>query len=319
MLDAATGLARSAVEDAVTLSLVRHGRVVPEVLWEHKTQRLSRSEWLSIPQGRKTFADLGGLDVLKEFTLRAARCRPTSVKARPRGVWLAGVPGSGKRTFAAALGGELGRPTLELNSTALMIPPDQLAADLVHQIQAVGPCVVLIDGVTDGMNAMRSGSPGRQFNTLVANLVDRARDAYFIYLTDDVLGSTPWFARAGRLDAAFFIDLPTEWIRERIWQIHLERYELDPEQPRPYDRRYTGADVELCCRLAALLDVSLLEAGERMTPAVGADGVRLDRLRDWAHGRCLSADRPGLFARAPRPRPGSGPGRGFRRGDPSCN
>ena len=46
-------------------------------------------------------------------------------------------------------------------------------------------------------------------------------------------------------------------------------------------------------------------------------GESVEKLRSWAAGRCLSADRPGLYSRN-----GAGPertGRSVRRGDPSAN
>ena len=46
-------------------------------------------------------------------------------------------------------------------------------------------------------------------------------------------------------------------------------------------------------------------------------GESVERLRNWAAGRCLSADRPGLYTRA-LGRVAARPGRNVRR-DPSSN
>ena len=51
------------------------------------------------------------------------------------------------------------------------------------------------------------------------------------------------------------------------------------------------------------------------TAATAAETV--ERLRNWASGRCLDADRPGLYARGSAAT--EEPGRGVRRGDPSSN
>ena len=62
VLDAAAGLTRVEAENAFSLSLVRHDRVTPEVLWELKAQTLRKSGLLTLHRGGESFADLGGLE-----------------------------------------------------------------------------------------------------------------------------------------------------------------------------------------------------------------------------------------------------------------
>ena len=80
--------------------------------------------------------------------------------------------------------------------------------------------------------------------------------------------------------------------------MYLARFGLDPGQRRPGDRDWTGAEIRACCRLAALLDVPLVEAARNIVPVAVTAGESVERLRSWAAGRCLSADRPGLYTRA---------------------
>src|SRR5262249_54569369 len=119
ILEAGAGLTRVEVENAYALSLVRHGRLAPDVLWEMKTQALKKSGLVSLHLGGGSFADLGGLDGLKSFCARALARRAAS-RVRARGILLLGVPGTGKSAFAQALGNEIGRPTLILDVGALM-------------------------------------------------------------------------------------------------------------------------------------------------------------------------------------------------------
>ena len=74
VLDAAAGLTRVEAENAFGLSLVRHGRLAPDVLWELKAQSLKASGLMTLHRGGETFADLGGLDALKGFCTNALRC-----------------------------------------------------------------------------------------------------------------------------------------------------------------------------------------------------------------------------------------------------
>ena len=70
MLDAAAGLTRVEAENAFALSLVRHGRLAADVLWEIKSGMLKKSGLLTLHRGGETFADLGGLEALKSFCTR---------------------------------------------------------------------------------------------------------------------------------------------------------------------------------------------------------------------------------------------------------
>jgi hypothetical protein len=119
------------------------------------------------------------------------------------------------------------------------------------------------------------------------------------------------------LDACFFLDLPGVQEKRAIWRLYLDRFGLDPGQRRPQDRDWTPAEIKSCCRLSALLDVPLIEAAQNIVPVAVTAGEAVERLRNWASGRCLSADRPGIYSRS-----GSGPerpGRSVRRSDPSAN
>jgi hypothetical protein len=81
--------------------------------------------------------------------------------------------------------------------------------------------------------------------------------------------------------------------KRAIWKLYLDMFGLDPQQPKPVDASWTGAEIRACCRLAALLDVSLLEAAQNVVPVATTAAESVARLRNWASGRCLNADAPG--------------------------
>ena len=99
--------------------------------------------------------------------------------------------------------------------------------------------------------------------------------------------------------------------------MYLEKFGLDPAQRKPSDRDFTGAEIRACCRLAALLDVPLTEAATNIVPVAVTAGESVERLRNWAAGRCLSADRPGIYSRVVDA--GGQSGRKVHRGDASLN
>ena len=166
-------------------------------------------------------------------------------------------------------------------------------------------------GRTDG------GVTAGVLGTLQTWLARDTRDVFFIGSCNSLQGLPPQFTRAGRFNATFFFDYPDERQRAKIWPIYLQMFGLDPQQPRPQDHCWTGAEIRQCCENAALLGLPLVEAAKYVIPVSVSGAEENDKLRQWANGRCLSADVPGIYQyRA------SGPaklGRKVLRGNPSSN
>ena len=96
----------------------------------------------------------------------------------------------------------------------------------------------------------------------------------------------------------------------------LERIAHELTSDRPDDISWTGAEIRSCCRLAALLDISLFQATQHVVPVAVTAAEPMEKLRTWASGRCLSASNPGIYSRDGQTLPK--PGRRIRR-DPSDN
>jgi hypothetical protein len=324
VLDGAAGLTRVEAENAFSLSLVRHNRVAPEVLWELKAQTLKKSGLLTLHRGGEAFGDLGGLDALKSFCARALRPGRRS-DVRARGVLLLGPPGTGKSACAKALGNETGRPTLFLDVGSLMGSLIGLTEERTRQAlriaDAMAPCVILIDELDKALSGVGgtgdSGVSTRMFGTLLTYLSDHESDVFVVASANDISRLPPELSRAERFDGVFFLDLPGPQQREQIWSMYLRRFGLDPDQRRPESRDWTGAEIRSCCRLAALLDVPLMEAATSIVPVAITAGESVEKLRQWASGRCLSADRAGIYSREGNGMPRSG--RSVHRGDPNAN
>lgn len=97
------------------------------------------------------------------------------------------------------------------------------------------------------------------------------------------------------LDGLFFLDLPGTEQKQSIWNMYLQRFEIEANQTLPDDRNWTGSEIRACCRLAALLDVPLVQAAQNIVPIAVTSNESVERLRNWATGRCLSADQSGIY------------------------
>jgi len=209
VLDAACGLTRYEAEGAFSLSLVREGRVEPAAIWELKSQTLKKSGLLSLHHGSESFADLGGLESLKAFCLRALRPRSSATpKAKPRGVMLLGVPGTGKSALCKALGNETGRPTITLDAGSLMASlvgqTEERTRRALAIVDAMQPAVLFIDevekalgGVT-GSGQSDSGVSARMFGSMLSWLNDHESDIFTVCTANDVTKLPPEFLRAER-------------------------------------------------------------------------------------------------------------------------
>lgn len=325
VVDAAVGLTRYEAEGAFSLSLVRHGRLQPDVLWEQKSQMLKKSGLMSLYRGEEDFSSLGGLAALKAFCKRSL-LQPRGVDQRKsaRGVLLLGVPGTGKSAFAKALGKETGRPTLTLDIGALMGSlvgqTEQNIRQALKIADAMAPSICFIDEVEKALsgvsNSSDSGVSSRLFGTMLSWMNDHTSDVYLIATCNDISKLPPEFSRAERFDAVFFLDLPQAEEKQQIWQMYVEFYGLDGAQRLPTDQSWTGAEIKACCRLAALLDIPLVAAAENVVPVSVTAAESVERLRHWASGRCLRAERPGIY-RLEDAKPGKR--RQISRTDPSAN
>jgi hypothetical protein len=308
VLDSAAGLTRYEAEGAFSLSLVRHNRIQAEAVWELKAGMLKKSGLLSLHRSDADFASLGGLSALKAFCKRAllqpGRGNPLK---RPRGVLLLSPPGCGKSQFCKALGNETGRPVLILDVGTLMGSlvgqTEERTRQALRIIEAMAPCVLMVDEVEKafaGVGASGSSDSGvsaRMFGAFLSWLNDHESDVFTVCTANDVSKLPPEFSRAGRFDGVFFLDLPERAEKDAIWRLYLAQYQLDRNQRLPDDAQWTGAEIKSCCRLAALLDLPLVQAAENVVPVAVTAAEAVERLRSWAGGRCLSAASAGIYRR----------------------
>ena len=96
---------------------------------------------------------------------------------------------------------------------------------------------------------------------------------FFIATSNDISKLPPEFSRAERWDAVFFIDLPTAVEKDAVWAMYRRQYGIPENQARPDDTSWTGAEVKSCCRLAALLEMTLTQAAHHVTVQIKAIGA----------------------------------------------
>jgi SpoVK/Ycf46/Vps4 family AAA+-type ATPase len=227
------------------------------------------------------------------------------------------------------LGRESGRPTLVLDVGGLLGSlVGQSEANIRQALRiadAMAPCLLFIDELEKALSGVASsgqtdsGVSARLFGTLLTWMSDHESDVFVVATSNDIGKLPPELSRAERFDGVWFLDLPSVQQRRAIWNIYIDLFKLDPHQAKPVDADFTGAEIKACCRLSALLDVPLVEAGQYVVPVARTAAESVERLRAWASGRCLSADGNGGIYQRGRAAEVPKPSRKIRRPDPSNN
>jgi SpoVK/Ycf46/Vps4 family AAA+-type ATPase len=305
--------------------LTRHNALRPQTIWEIKAGTLKKHGLLTLHRGNETLDDLGGLQALKTFCLRALGPRKPDSTVKPRGLLLLSPPGCGKSQFCKALGNAVGRPTLILDVGALLGSlvgqSESNLRQALRTIDAMAPAICMVDELEKALSGVGSnrdsGVSTRIFGTLLTYLSDHESDVFFVATSNDISKLPPELARAERFDGVFFLDLPSPGERDQIWLLYRRQFGIPESQARPDDSNWTGAEIRSCCRLAALLDVPLTQAALNVVPVAVTASESVEKLRSWASGRCLSASSPGIYRRDGEP--AVRPGRRMQRGGPSSN
>ena len=295
VLDAALGLTSVEAEDAFSLALVETGRFDPGVVAREKAGALLRQSQLQMSQFQERFADLGGLDVMKDYTLKTAPS-PLSL-----GIMILGVPGTGKSAFSKALGKELGLPTLSLDFSRMMSSlvgsSEANIRNALKAVDAMGRVVLFLDEIEKGLagvgssGELDSGVKAGVGATFLTWLSDRDPGrAYLVATCNNIKQLPPPYQRAERWDAIFFVDLPNRREKDAIWPIHQARFKVEGEHPDDTD--WTGAEIKSSCRTAAMMGCSLLEAARYVIPIARSMKEEIQALREWASGRAIPASLP---------------------------
>jgi SpoVK/Ycf46/Vps4 family AAA+-type ATPase len=168
---------------------------------------------------------------------------------------------------------------------------------------AMSPAILFIDECEKALSGVASsgqsdsGVSARLFGSLLTWMNDHTSDVYLVATCNDISKLPPEFSRAERFDGIFFLNLPGRAEKDAIWRLYLQYFQLDTKQRLPDDENWTGAEIRACCRLAALLDLPLVQAAQNVVPVAVTSAESVERLRNWASGRCLSADGAGIYRR----------------------
>ena len=233
-----------------------------------------------------TFEDVAGIDEARSELMEIVDFLKTPDRYRrlggkiPKGVLLAGAPGTGKTLLAKAVAGEAGVPFFSMSGSEFVEMFVGMGAarvrDLFAQAQQKAPCIIFIDeldalGKARGINPIGGHDEREQtLNQLLVEMdgFDTQRGIIIMAATNRPEILDPALLRPGRFDRQVVLDRPDLKGREKILQVHTKNVSLGPDvnlaEIAARTPGFVGAD------LANLVNEAALRAARR-----GSDRVSM--------------------------------------------
>ena len=324
-IDAAVGLSAEEATNCYSRSLVSTRRIDPAIVATEKKRVVARGRGVTWedPDPRGLDA-VGGLDFLKGWL--GPRKAAFGERARaygltpPKGVFLVGLPGTGKTLVSRCIASTWGLPLLSLDFGALQSKyvgesQTNLRATLAL-IEAVAPCVVRIDEIEKAL-AGASGPAGDggvaadALGKFLQWMQEKTAPVFVVATANDVRALPPELLRKGRFDEVFFVDLPTTSEREAIVGASLRYYGrdaslVDAAAVAAATQGFSGAEIAALvpdAMFAAFGDAErpvvtsdLLTAASAVVPLAKTAAEKIETLRSWAKGRARLASAPEAVA-----------------------
>ncbi|MEV1083696.1 ATP-dependent zinc metalloprotease FtsH [Streptomyces sp. NPDC050211] len=227
---------------------------------------------------RTTFADVAGIDEVEgelndvvDFLKNPDAYRRMGAKM-PRGVLLAGAPGTGKTLLARAVAGEAGVPFFSASASEFIEMIVGVGASRVRELFAearkVAPSIIFIDeidtiGRARGGGASMGGHDEREqtLNQILTEMdgFSGAEGVIVIAATNRADVLDPALTRPGRFDRVVMVSPPDRGGRKAILEIHTREMPLaedvDLAQVARTTPGMTGAELANLANEAALLAV----------------------------------------------------------------
>ena len=235
----------------------------------------SKAKLLTEEHGRKTFADVAGVDEAKEdlqeivdFLRDPQKYQRLGGKI-PRGALLVGPPGTGKTLLARAVAGEANVPFFTISGSDFVEMFVGVGAsrvrDMFEQAKKNAPCIIFIDEI-DAVGRHRGAGMGggndereQTLNQLLVEMDGFTDNEGVILIAatnrPDVLD--PALLRPGRFDRQITVPNPDIIGRTKILQVHVVNVPLAPDVDLRVVARgtpgFSGADLANLVNEAALL------------------------------------------------------------------
>jgi AAA+ superfamily predicted ATPase len=317
LVQAALGLTASQAQRVFAKVIVTNGCLDDrdiQLVTEEKKQIIKESQALEFFAVHETIADVGGLDVLKQWLRLRERAFGKEAQAyglpAPKGIALIGIPGTGKSLTAKMIAGLWQLPLLRLDIGSLfgslVGESEERTRKALQLAETVAPCVLWIDEMEKAFasGGLDGGTSTRVFGTILTWMQEKTKPCFVVATANNINQLPPELLRKGRFDEIFFLDLPTLQERTEILEVHLrkrQRFPQDFDIPSLAHQStgYVGSELEQAIidamyvgfnqnREFSTTDIN--NALKRQVPLSISSRETIEALRNWLReGRAQSA------------------------------
>lgn len=331
LLQAALGLTMSEAENVFAKILIKDGGLsgdnVDEVFAE-KQQIIRKSGLLEYYQSQESFANVGGMPILKDWLVKRAVAFTPQAQSfglpAPKGILMLGVQGCGKSLCAKAVARQWRLPLLRFDMGrmfgSLVGSSEENVRRAIAVAESVAPTILWVDEIdkafagSRGSGSTDGGTTARVFGTFLTWLSEKTAPVFVVATANNISELPPELLRKGRLDEIFFVDLPSDEERKDIFRIHLSKRGRDAAN---FDlnalvnasKEFSGAEIEQAV-ISALFEAfykqvdlateHLVHELRQTVPLSKTMSEQLLRLRSWAEGRARNASVPREEDEGPR-------------------
>lgn len=328
------GMTAEEIYHSLNLCIVTFGKLdasseTLHLITERKAGIVKATRALEFFETNEQMSNVGGMEGLKKYSTEVAAVYSDEAEAfgavPPRGVLLAGIPGTGKSLYAKCIASLLGVPLLRMDAgslfSSLVGSSEENVRQALHIAEAVAPCVLWIDEVEKSMGGgqggeLDGGTSQRVFATLLTWMQERARAAkvFVVMTSNSVRKIDP--ALFQRVDQ-FAVDLPDTEARAEILAIHLckngranwQEMGIDVNYLAEQTEGYSGRELEEAIMSGVRKafrkridegyegDVTteiIMEAASEIVPIVRTKADELYDIRRWAES-ARKAGRPSTY------------------------
>lgn len=322
----ALGLTLQEAENAFSRAIVSNKGLdnnAIKIIFDEKNQVIKKTGILEFVKSDFTIDDIGGLENLKSWLLKRNGSWLDSAKKynipAPKGVLITGIPGCGKSLTAKAMSAIWNLPLLKLDMgkifSGIVGSSEENMRRAIATAEAVAPSILWVDEIEKGLGGTSSsgdsGTSSRIFGTFLTWMQEKTAPVFVIATANNISTLPSELLRKGRFDEIFFVDLPTETERKKIFEVHLQKKVASSEvgdeliiddqlltHLSKMTSGFVGAEIEQAV-IAALyeaffkkrnLKLEDLELSIKGTvPLAVTQKEQILSLRNWANVRAVSA------------------------------
>jgi len=297
IVDTMSGTSAFGARQILAMSIRRDG-IDTDQLWERKRKMIEQCPGLKIWKGGETFADIGGLDSIKEYLTDLLTSGSTPVRAL-------GFIDEIEKGFAGAAGDTSGTSQDQLQVVLTVMQDYNIPGIILlghpgtgkSQIAKGAGNIAKAPVIAFDFGAMKASHVGESEGRIraafdVFKAVSQGK-GLFIATCNKISSLPPELRRRFKL-GTYFADLPTTEEQALIWPIWMNRFDLK-KQSLPKCDGWTGAEIAACCEVAFRTNRSLKEAAARIVPVIESAPESVESLRKLADNRFLSASYTGKY------------------------